>query len=123
MSKVIEGQSASPPAAKSFEETRHKNKNENIRRIKDRIASICSQYGIEHMFIFGSQARGEATAKSDVDFFLDKPGAISSLLTLSGFRLDLEECLGLEVDLITALEEDSFFGKEVIRDRVTVYGS
>ena len=73
------------------------------------------------MYLFGSQARGTAKTDSDVDFFLDKPGAIKSIITLSGFRLDLEETLGREVDIITALDENSIFGKEVQKDMVSIF--
>ena len=73
------------------------------------------------MYLFGSQARGNAKSDSDVDFFLDKPGAIKSIITLSGFRLDLEEALEKEVDIITALDENSIFGKEVQKDMVSIF--
>ena len=73
------------------------------------------------MYLFGSQAKGNARADSDVDFFLDKPGAIKSIITLSGFRLDLEEALEKEVDIITALDENSIFGKEVQKDMVSIF--
>ena len=73
------------------------------------------------MYLFGSQAKGNARADSDVDFFLDKPGAIKSIITLSGFRLDLEEALGKKVDIITALDENSIFGKEMQKDMVSIF--
>ena len=73
------------------------------------------------MYLFGSQAKGNARADSDVDFFLDKPGAIKSIITLSGFRLDLEVALGKKVDIITALDENSIFGKEVQKDMVSIF--
>ncbi len=92
-----------------------------IKDIADRITPICQEYKIEHMYLFGSQARGNTTSDSDVDFYLDCPGAIKSIITLSGFRLDLEEALGKEVDIITALDKNSIFGKEVQKDMVTIY--
>lgn len=73
------------------------------------------------MYLFGSQARGNTTSDSDVDFYLDCPGAIKSIITLSDFRLDLAEALGKEVDIITALDKNSIFGKEVQKDMVTIY--
>ncbi len=73
------------------------------------------------MYLFGSQARGNTTSDSDVDFYLDCLGAIKSIIPLSGFRLDLEEALGKEVDIITALDKNSIFGKEVQKDMVTIY--
>ena len=93
----------------------------DIHDIKSKIFPICQKYKIEHMYLFGSQAKGNARADSDVDFFLDKPGAIKSIITLSGFRLDLEEALGKEVDIITALDENSIFGKEVQKDMVSIF--
>ncbi len=92
-----------------------------IHDIKSKIFSICQKYKIEHMYLFGSQARGNIRVDSDVDFFLDKPGAIKSIITLSGFRLDLEEALGKEVDIITALDKNSIFGREVQKDMVPIY--
>lgn len=94
----------------------------DIQQIKERIYPVCESYGIEHMFLFGSRARGEAWSESDVDFYLDKPGKIKSLLQISGLRLDLEDCLGKEVDLVTAIDENSIFWKEASEDFVTVYG-
>lgn len=75
------------------------------------------------MYLFGSQARNNAKTDSDVDFFLDRPGAIKSIIMLSGFRLDLEEVLGKEVDIITALDKNSIFGRKVQKDMVSVYGN
>lgn len=89
--------------------------------IRDKIFPVCKRYNIQHMYLFGSMARGDAGANSDVDFFLDKAGAIKSIITLSGFRLDLEECLGVDVDIITALDRNSFFGQAVEKDMVTIY--
>ena len=93
----------------------------NIKSIKNSIHPICKKYNIEHMYLFGSHARGEATAESDYDFFLDKAGDIKSLFTLSGFRLALIECLGKDVDIITALDDNSIFGNYVKKDMVTIY--
>lgn len=95
----------------------------DITDIANRIHPICRKYKIEHMYLFGSQARGNTKTDSDVDFYLDRPGAIKSIITLSGFRLDLEESLGLEVDIITALDPNSIFGREVRKDMLTIYDS
>ncbi len=50
--------------------------------------------------LFGSVARGEATAESDVDFLVDlNPGA--GLLELGGLLMDLQDLLGRRVDVMT----------------------
>lgn len=95
----------------------------DIMDIANRIYHVCRKYKIDHMYLFGSQARGNTKPDSDVDFYLDRPGAIKSIITLSGFRLDLEEALGLEVDIITALDLNSIFGREVQKDMLTIYDS
>lgn len=57
-----------------------------------------SQYRIEALGIFGSVARGDSHAGSDLDVVIriGRP----NLLTLSRIRLDLEERSGRHVDLL-----------------------
>lgn len=61
-----------------------------------------SRYGILTLGVFGSTARNEAAADSDVDVVisLEKP----NLLTLSRIRLELEEQLHQRVDLVSYRE-------------------
>ncbi len=60
--------------------------------------------------------------ESDVDFYLDRPGKIKSMLYFSGFRIDLKESLGKDVNLITAMDESSIFWSAMAKEFVTVYG-
>ena len=50
--------------------------------------------------VFGSVARGESTAASDVDFLV-RPLARCSLLDLGGLLMDLQDLLGCKVDVVT----------------------
>lgn len=57
-------------------------------------------YGIQSVKIFGSVARGTADDSSDVDLLVEaKKG--TSLLSLGGFQVKMEEMLGRKVDVIT----------------------
>lgn len=90
--------------------------------IKEKIAPVCEIYEIEKLLLFGSYARGDVDWENYVDFYLEKPGGIDSCLYLSEFRRKLEDCLGKEVNLITALDKESVFWKEISKDSVVVYG-
>ena len=51
---------------------------------------------VEHLAIFGSRARGDALATSDLDVIIDiQPGARFSLLNLSGVGLAVEQATGI----------------------------
>ena len=63
-----------------------------ISEISQIVTPIASRYGVASVWLFGSYARGEATAESDVDLLIDG-GAIHSLYQLTAFRLDLEDAL------------------------------
>ena len=53
------------------------------------VLRIAGKYGARHVRVFGSVARGEADAESDVDFLVElDPGR--SLLDLGGLQFELE---------------------------------
>jgi predicted nucleotidyltransferase len=64
------------------------------------ILDIAARYGARNVRVFGSVARGDVDAGSDIDFLVDmEPGR--SLLDLAGLKLDLEVLLGGSVDIVT----------------------
>lgn len=83
-----------------------------LRRERRRLLDAADRHGVGHLRAFGSLARGEAKAGSDVDLLVDlKPGR--TLLDLAAFRREAAEILDLPVDVATA---DML--KERIRDEV-----
>ena len=73
-------------------------------QLRDTISSYFATQPVQKAWLFGSYARGEETADSDVDILVvfDKDGGKSiSLLKHIKIALDLEDILGKKVDLIT----------------------
>ena len=79
---------------------------EILERHRPDIIKIVKKYeakGFHNPRVFGSVARGDDTDESDIDLMVDiKSGFRPSLLTLIAMNNDLEELLGVKVDLITA---------------------
>ena len=73
----------------------------SVSEIRDIVNPIASRYGIERMYLFGSYARGEAKAESDIDLRVDT-GKLHGLFALGGLYADLEEGFGKKRDAIMA---------------------
>ena len=87
--------------------------------IRQVLAEYFADKPVQRVEIFGSHARGEATAESDVELLLRVPGSRMTLFDLAHYQDDLEQRLGLKVDLGTAL---SPFSRPYIEpDLKTVY--
>jgi len=71
-----------------------------LRQKREEILRIAGKYGARRVRIFGSIARGEADASSDVDFLVEL-GTGRSLLDLGGLQFELEALLGHQVDVVT----------------------
>ncbi|MEN9561077.1 MAG: hypothetical protein RIQ56_350 [Candidatus Parcubacteria bacterium] len=84
----------------------------DIMRVKNLVLPIARQYKVTNVRIFGSFARGEQNQKSDVDLLVDLPAKMT-LLDLSGMKIDLEEALKRNVDVIPARSI-----KPLLRDRI-----
>ena len=93
-----------------------------VEKIKEIITPICEKYGVKRAYLFGSYARGEATENSDVDIRIES-GKIRGLFQLSGFRIDLVEALGVEVDLLSVLPDPEYetFRENLKRDEILLY--
>ena len=93
-----------------------------IEEIKEKAIPIAKKYGVKTLWLFGSYARGEADAESDVDFLIDEGnGKIQSLLTYFGFVLDLEEIFKCHVDVVMDGSSNKEFLTEIKNDEVLIY--
>jgi hypothetical protein len=85
---------------------------DGLRARRAEILRLAAAHGARNVRVFGSVARGEADAASDVDFLVDlEPGR--SVFDLGGLLMDLQDLLGREVDVVT---ERGL--RDRIRDRV-----
>ena len=64
------------------------------------IIALAAKHGAGNVRIFGSVVRGESGPRSDVDFLVEmEPGR--TLLDMGGLLMDLQDLLGVEVDVVT----------------------
>jgi len=71
-----------------------------IEQIKRKILPVLQRYDVVRAAIFGSLARGETKQGSDIDILVEFAGE-KSLLDLAGLKIELEELLGVRVDVLT----------------------
>lgn len=73
---------------------------DDLTRLRGQILALAARHGARNVRVFGSVARGEADAASDIDFLVDfEPGR--SLLDLAALLVDLEDLLGHRVEVVT----------------------
>ena len=70
-----------------------------LKTLTPQIEALLAQYGASNLAVFGSVARDQARAGSDVDLLVDLPQG-TSLLDRSALKLGLEDLLQQKVDLI-----------------------
>ena len=78
-------------------------KTHTLNEIKVIVSRLARQYGAERIYLFGSYARGDMTNSSDIDL------------------LDLEDSLGVPVDLVPTTSLDSHFLDSIRKDEVLLY--
>lgn len=75
-------------------------RDEAIAKLKEHEAEL-RRLGIEHLYLFGSTARGEARADSDVDLFFDHPEGSLGLYELMNVKDAAARILGCKADIMT----------------------
>lgn len=94
-----------------------------IQQFAPQLFQIARKHGISRIYIFGSAARGETTAKSDVDFLVEMQAG-ASLFGAAGFSYDAEKLLGVPVDVVPLSVlpqvEDQDFVKAIQREAISL---
>ena len=90
-----------------------------LRQKRRDILRIAGKNGAHSVRIFGSVARGEADASSDVDFLVELETG-RSLLDLGGLQFELEAMLDRPVDVVTERGLKRRVRERVLREAVAV---
>jgi len=77
--------------------------------------SLSRRWGATRVRVFGSQARGDADTRSDIDLLVDmEPGR--SIFDLGGLLMDLQALLGRRVDVVAERALRPRIREQVMRD-------
>ena len=87
--------------------------------IQSVVSKLAKDYGAQRVYLFGSYARGDMNQNSDIDLRIDK-GSIRGW-ELAGLLVDLEDALGIPVDLIPSGSLDARFLASIRDDEVLLY--
>jgi uncharacterized protein len=91
---------------------------EELRRSKrEEILRIARNYGAHNIRVFGSLARGEQRAGSDIDFLVDLDPE-RTLMDLGGLLMELQEMLQIPVDVATEKMLQTKVRDQVLHDAV-----
>lgn len=83
------------------------------------ILRVAAAHGAHHVRLFGSAARGDDDAESDIDFLVEVEGG-RSLLDLGGLQAELEALLGRRVDVVTERGLKPCMRERVLREATTL---
>lgn len=83
------------------------------------VRAVVSAHRATNPRVFGSAARGEDTAASDLDLLVD-PTPETTLFDLGAIRHELLELLGVPVDVVTPGDLPETFRAQVVAEAVPV---
>lgn len=88
-----------------------------LRRNRARILRIAHKHGARSVRIFGSVARGEASAESDIDLLVEMETG-EGLFAQGAMLVELQDLLGRDVDVVTVEGLRHRIRERVLREAV-----
>ncbi|MBV6496639.1 MAG: DNA polymerase subunit beta [Acidobacteria bacterium] len=92
---------------------------ETIKNNRQAIRQIAARHGASNIRLFGSAARGESKAESDVDFLIDVTAETSAWFPV-GLIQELEKLLGRRVEIVTERALKKELREKVLSEAVPV---
>ena len=98
----------------------------DYQRLSELVTPACEQYDVRELSLFGSQARGDAHAKSDFDFVVSfnksQKGKLSD--RFFGLLFYLEDHLSQQIDLLEQEAIRNPYLREAIElEKKVIYGA
>lgn len=88
------------------------------------LAAICRRYEVRELSLFGSAARGEMQAESDIDIMVEfQPGAGIGVVKFESLAEELEKLMGKKVDLVTRRGLKPWVLPNVVKDARVIYAA
>ena len=84
------------------------------------LEELCLRHRVQHLQVFGSAARGDDSADSDIDLLI-RFSETKSLLELVRIERDFSEHFGRSVDLVTEAALSPYIRDQVLAEATTVY--
>lgn len=91
----------------------------DIEDIKKKILPILQRCGVKKIGLFGSCVRGEMREDSDIDILVEIEDDIS-LLEFVGVKLEIEEALGKEIDLVEYNTIKPLLRERILKEQVVI---
>jgi uncharacterized protein len=95
-----------------------------LEEIKKMALPACREFEVKRLDLFGSLARREHIAESDVDLLVEfEEPDLHPSKRFFGLLHHLEDALGCEVDLLTLSSlSNPYFRRRVLKERMNIYG-
>ena len=89
---------------------------------KKKIVELCKKNKVQELSLFGSRARGDERPDSDFDLLVDfLPNSGITLFEYSRMQIDLEEIIGVKVDLVSKKGLKPYVRDSVLSDAQPIY--
>ncbi len=89
----------------------------NLADQREALLRLVQEHGAHHVRVFGSAARGETRSDSDLDLLVSLEQS-RSLLDHIAFQQDLEDLLGIPVDVVTEKALHPLIRQQVLAEAV-----
>jgi uncharacterized protein len=93
--------------------------NDLLKSRREEILRIAAKHGAQNVRVFGSVARGDADSQSDIDLLVEfKRG--TTLLGYAALMQELEDLLGVKVDVVSERGLRDRFRERVLREAMAI---
>jgi len=94
-------------------------KEDPLEELKKTLIDVLRKHDVKKAALFGSIVRGDATDESDIDLLVEFEGR-KSLLDLAGLKLDLQEIVRRNVDVLTYKSLHPLLRERILREQEVI---
>jgi uncharacterized protein len=90
-----------------------------LNQYRDNINKIASMHGVRSIRVFGSFARGDENASSDIDLLVELDPK-RSLLDIIALKYDIQDLTGRKVDVVTTKGVSPYLAEQILKEAVSL---